>query len=242
MESPGEATPERIYASRVYFANYAIPNDQTSNPAPDMVLDEHIRKVWKGYSRYGWLALVNDGYKMGFRVCMQCGHAEVIDPVSMTRRKKKAGFEHKNPYSGKTCNGWVENYHLGHRFMTDILELRLALAMQGDEEILSFLYALLNGASDALDISRQDIHGTVYYRSDGPAFIIYDDVPGGAGHVKRIHDNLTPVLDAALKRVRDCECGLDTSCYNCLRSYQNQFVHDQLQRGLAAGILENLLL
>lgn len=241
VESPGESTPERIYASRVYFANYALPNDLTSNQAPEMVLDDRLRKVWKGYSRYGWLALVNDGYKMGFRVCMQCGYAEVIDPASMKRRKKQTGFEHKNPYSGKACNGRIENYHLGHRFMTDILELRLALTIRGDDAILSFLYALLNGASDALDIPRQDIDGTRYYQGGDPAFIIYDDVPGGAGHVKRIHDNLTSVLDAALKRVRNCECGLDTSCYNCLRSYQNQFVHDQLQRGLAAGILENLL-
>jgi ATP-dependent helicase YprA (DUF1998 family) len=111
----------------------------------------------------------------------------------------------------------------------------------GAEAELSFLYGILNGAVDALDIPQQDINGTIYYRSDGPAFVLYDDVPGGASHVKRIHDNLRLVFEAARKRLRDCECGEDTSCYNCLRSYQNQYFHDQLQRGIAAELLEKLL-
>ncbi|MCD6456906.1 MAG: DUF1998 domain-containing protein, partial [Methanophagales archaeon] len=38
---------------------------------------------------------------------------------------------------------------------------------------------------------------------------------GGAGHVKRLMDeqNLHDVLKSALTRVKNCTCGLETSCY-----------------------------
>nr|PZN60020.1 MAG: hypothetical protein DIU58_16800 [Sphaerobacter thermophilus] len=48
-----------------------------------------------------------------------------------------------------------------------------------------------------------------------------DDVPGGAGHVRRIGRALRPVLVEALEAVRDCSCGAETSCYECLRSFRN---------------------
>jgi hypothetical protein len=243
-DSTSETPPERIYAGKVYFANYALPDKQATNQLPEMILDQDVPSVWKGYSRYGWLAIVNDGYGRGFQVCPWCGFADVVDMTSgsaFSKKKKQTG--HINPINGKPCNyqGALRNYHLGHRFMTDVLELRVMIGFPSQDAELSFLFGIINGAVDALDIPRQDINGTLYYRSDGPAFILYDDVPGGAGHVKRIHDNILKVFQAARKRLAECECGADTSCYNCLRSYQNQFFHDQLQRGIAAELLEKLI-
>jgi len=49
------------------------------------------------------------------------------------------------------------------------------------------------------------------------------------------------VTESALKKVSSCECGEDTSCYNCLRNYRNQFYHDDLQRGMAIKLLEEML-
>jgi hypothetical protein len=34
-----------------------------------------------------------------------------------------------------------------------------------------------------------------------------------------------------------CECGQETSCYECLRNFYNQWCHDQLRRGLARDFL-----
>jgi hypothetical protein len=48
-------------------------------------------------------------------------------------------------------------------------------------------------------------------------------------------------MEAALERVSRCECGDDTSCYSCLRSYGNQMWHEQLSRGLAADVLRRIL-
>jgi ATP-dependent helicase YprA (DUF1998 family) len=127
--------------------------------------------------------------------------------------------------------------------MTDIMEVRFDLPLRSPNAIYSFLYALLDGASEALDIQRTDIDGTFYYRRGGeaPSFVLYDTVPGGAGHVEHIYNNLRAAAEKALERVENCECGKETSCYNCLRNYQNQRVHDLLQRGLAIELLQEVL-
>jgi len=38
-----------------------------------------------------------------------------------------------------------------------------------------------------------------------------------------------------------CGCGEDTSCYGCLRSFENQFYHEILERGIAHKYLSELL-
>lgn len=68
-----------------------------------------------------------------------------------------------------------------------------------------------------------------------------DTVPGGAGHASRLGARIPELLAAARERVARCECGPETSCYNCLRSYTNQLVHDKLSRGVALGILDRIL-
>ena len=109
--------------------------------------------------------------------------------------------------------------------------------------MMSLMYALLDGASDALGIRRDDVDGTLFYKDfrKPPHLILYDTVPGGAGHVERINNKLFQVAESALKKVSNCECGEDTSCYNCLRNYRNQFYHDDLQRGMAIKLLEVML-
>ena len=247
-KSPGEAPPQRIYATRTHFAHYRLPDKERSDEGesgiPQEVLDESLAggpvQVWKRYSRYGWLAVVNDGMGSGFMVCPFCGHAYLANQQPKGKKEKAA---HKNPLTGRDCNGSPSHYHLGHFFMTDVLETTFKLPMRSEGAIYSLLYAILDGASDALGIQRSDIHGAYYYQTAGasPSLIFYDDVPGGAGHVKRIYNNLRPTLEAALERLDRCECGLETSCYSCLRNYQNQFIHDKLQRGLAIDLLKRSL-
>ncbi len=237
-----EELPLRFHAGRVYFASYALPGQdgaQSEILDPEQVLDPSFSLgVWKRYSRYGWLAIVNKAMR-GFRVCTTCGYAE---PAFIGRQRRR-GKGHSAPLTGKQCSGLIKTFHLGHLFMTDVLELSFEVYFGGKEAILSALYALLDGASEALDIQRNDINGTFYYRSSGqpPSFILFDDVPGGAGHVKRIYENLKPAVEAALERLERCECGLETSCYNCLRNYQNQWAHDLLQRGAAIEVFRRIL-
>jgi ATP-dependent helicase YprA (DUF1998 family) len=242
--SPGETPPQRFYGSRVYFAEYRLPKSiEPENQ--EMVLDGSYYPVgvniFKRYSRYGWLAVVNNGLGRGFRICRYCGYAEPIQLSNIGVRAKRR--VHKNPLTDADCSGFFENYHLGHRFMTDVLEIKTSLNITKDAEVLSLLYALLDGASDTLGIRRQDIDGTIYPQGPDqpPTFILFDNVPGGAGHVLRIYDNLHSAFESSLDRVERCECGEETSCYNCLLNYNNQHFHDILQRGLALQSLRKIL-
>ncbi|KAA8720738.1 DUF1998 domain-containing protein [Corynebacterium phocae] len=67
-----------------------------------------------------------------------------------------------------------------------------------------------------------------------------NSAPGGAGVTSKAVDGFPKVLEAALKRVATCECDIDTSCYARLRSYSNQAIHRNLQRGIAFEPLECL--
>jgi ATP-dependent helicase YprA (DUF1998 family) len=140
----------------------------------------------------------------------------------------------------------IQTHHLGHEFITDVLELRFAglLASNPDYNLWwSVLFALLEGASQALGIRRDDLDGALYRHRESPlpALVLFDNVPGGAGHVRRVAEELAPTFQTALMRVDACECGEETSCYECLRNFRNQPYHDQLQRGLARDFLHEVL-
>ena len=106
---------------------------------------------------------------------------------------------------------------------------------------LSLKYAFLHGASRALQIERKDIDGVLFPEPSGQnwrqSIVLYDNVPGGAGHVKRIQDEIAQVIAAALEIV-DCSC--EKSCYRCLQEYANQWEHHLLDREPVAEFLRAL--
>lgn len=251
----GEARPKRTYATRVYFADYAPP-PAGSTPTPDEAeqqpeqvetLSSSQVQVWQRYSRFGELALVNPGpLRRGFRVCASCGFAEPTPLPQAQKRRQGQVPSHKNPRTGKSCKGLIQTHHLGHRFITDVLELRFdGLLVSNPDYSLwwSVLFALLEGASEALGIRRDDLDGTIYRRpgTSIPALVLFDNVPGGAGHVRRIADEPILTFQTAFERLDRCECGEETSCYECLRNYRNQAYHDQLRRGSARDFLGQVL-
>ena len=254
-KSPGEARPNRLYASRVYFADYAPPEQFTEQPiySPIEALSSSVGGVRCYYSRFGRLALVNSGQAgRGFNVCNTCGQAEPAPeptrPVVGVRSKSRQPRTHKNPRTGHDCSGFINVYHLGHEFSTDVLEIRFDGAeptSRRQEAPLwrSLLYAVLEGASSALGIRRDDLDGTLYFHTAAqpPALVLFDNVPGGVGHVARIREQIVPVFEAAGRRVANPCCGPETSCYECLRNYRNQPYHDELRRGIVDQFINNLL-
>jgi ATP-dependent helicase YprA (DUF1998 family) len=254
VRSPGEARPQKLYASRVYFAEYEFPQDEehpSSGPEFCIVtgLSSPDIQISTSYSRFGKLALVNGGIAgRGFRICEKCGFADMAPAptASGSRRTKGQMMGHTNPRTGKTCSGFLSTHHLGHEFLTDVVEIHFTgpLAMRADILVWrSLVYALLEGASQALNIRRDDMDGTlyVYKRGEPSSLVLFDNVPGGAGHVKRIADELEDVFQAAFRRVNNDCCGPETSCYECLRNYRNQPYHDELQRGLVRDFLYQIL-
>ena len=130
--------------------------------------------------------------------------------------------------------------HLGHEYLTDVVEITLP-GLHNEPIARSVLYALLESAQ-RLGISRDDVDGTARrFNRDQLSLVLFDTVPGGAGHARRLGANLRELAEAALDRVSKCECGDDTSCYSCLRSYGNQMWHEQLSRGAASTVLRGIL-
>lgn len=175
--------------------------------------------------------------KGGYLICDWCGWGAPV-----TSRPPRS---HPHLLQARDCTGPLQLRALAHPYETDIVEISFdELAASGSRRghWRSTLYALLEGASECLQITRDDIDGALYPKPGGrTALVIFDAVPGGAGSAIRIAENLGEVLAAALARVRRCDCGPETSCYGCLRSYRNQPFHTELRRDVVLEFLEPIV-
>jgi hypothetical protein len=233
-QKPKRATtrrPARQYASRLAFAGYM------GGQAPEFI--ERYRGIRLGTPRQGRLVSINAGKaNRGFRVCQQCGVADTIPLAGL-----KFQASHRSP-RGRECHGEVTyGVDLGHDFMTDVLEILLDTHLpMRKADWWSVGYAVAEGASSALGIKRDDLDLTVRLAPQcGYSVFLTDAVPGGAGHVARVHEHIPLVLHKALSRVETCACEETTSCYQCLRTYSNQRMHGSLSRGVAAAFLRAAL-
>lgn len=171
-----------------------------------------------------------------FHVCQNCG-------AGFEKRSKK----HKSPY-GNDCNGTLSPMALGHEFITDVVRVIFpGYPVAGDEYFShSLATSLVIGASEVLGVPQNDLNAVITH-SEGHAIspiVLYDNVPGGAGLVKKLEEKgiFREILEAAQNRVSgDCRCGENESCYGCLRSYRNQYLHHGLQRGPVLEYLSQLL-
>jgi len=128
--------------------------------------------------------------------------------------------------------------NLGYQFYTDILVINPPFwgEKKPNEAYLSLLYALLEGASQALDINREDIDG-ILYPSEDTELVIYDNVPAGAGFIREIYENFENILAKAEEIVSNCSCSEDSCCPSCILHYSNQYFADILQRQAALELI-----
>lgn len=234
----GERRPQKTYTTRVFYSG-----ESKSENIKMFTFDANVT-VRAETATQGKLAVINNAHGAGFMVCTTCGYTIMgEDSPPKTHRTS----------TNRPCRGkFFDRVSLGHEFLTDILELEFnGCPPQSEAFWLSLLYALLDGVSETLGINRDDIDGCLYPkkgRMSEPALILFDTVPGGAGHVKRVietDDILPRVAISVLAKLKACSCGAGqghSSCYGCLRNYQNQFCHDLLDRRIVIDFLEGILL
>jgi ATP-dependent helicase YprA (DUF1998 family) len=196
-----------------------------------------------------------------FYVCPKCGYSIASDEtsklkdyedyrigVSKIERLRNTKNRHKNPFGKGTCsNVALSKYCLHHEFKTDVAKITFCCDTSDNATMLSVMYALLNSFANELNIERRDIKACLTYKLTSGRLeheiIIYDAVPGGAGHSRRLVTQDGQVLQAVIKRaiklLETCEC--DPSCYRCLRSYENQKIHEILDRKKALSFLKQLV-
>ena len=175
-----------------------------------------------------------------FYSCQVCGYT-VIDKESNDRFKE---VEHRKLDHKKCESETLDKTALGHILKTDALIITFIKQLDKANS-LSILYALLEGMSFAFEIERKDLNGTITKEraTENTQIIIYDAVPGGAGHVKRLinKDGFKKALDSAYLKVNlDC-CDENTSCSNCLQNYYNQSYHGKINRKMAKEGIDEML-
>ena len=180
-----------------------------------------------------------------FYMCKECGYSDISTGNTLPQSIIK---EHNNYREFKCKNDVLDRVRLAHSFYTDVARFTIpfmdAEDTEGHSKALSFMYAFLEGMSTALNIERNDIDGILELNLDNHSYdmLIYDNVPGGAGHVKRLLDKqaIIRVLDDAYDKVNQDCCDEKTSCYNCLRNYYNQMHHNKLRRSYAKEYIKKL--
>ena len=232
-QKPGETRPPKAGYSTFHF------NDYATTPPDYEPLRVGGKEILLRSSRQGQITVINKGPgSSGFQVCSACGYAEPV-PSASTKRKGEPE-PHSRPGRSSKCTAPLRNRQLGHQFLTDVVEIQIPVSMQW-AEAQSTLYALL-AATYTIGIIRGDVDGTL---RPGPSqalsIILFDAVPGGAGHTKRIVERFPELLRAAYEVVANCECGRDSSCYGCLRTYSNTLHHDDLVRGSALSVIRQVL-
>lgn len=246
FESDGEVgrptliKPEKTYRGETSYVGYQAQVTKNSiclNHANIEIL----------FSQGDELATLNESH---FFVCKDCGYT-VIDEENYSNIKLQSHFNS----SGRKCtNNKLERYSLGYRFETDVVQIRFLNPRLTDRtQALSILYGLLKGASSYLDIEQNEISGSLQYFKTPEAnaglyaIILYDNTPGGAGHVRRIQEYgiIEGIIRETLSQMKACTCGgklMDSSCYTCLRNYYNQRVHDVLKRKYVVDFFDSILL
>lgn len=241
-KKPHEKRPDRTYSTRVFYTGVSTEKKTIPPPLPN----GHTRLIATNGAdaKFG---IINSGKNNGgFNICRQCGYTVL--------KESEIPNSHQTPFSQQCRGGTFEKFDLGHEFMTDMVKLVFEnhnSSIPKKEGIgfwQSLLYGLLDGVSDRLDIERNDIDGCIYFeKGQTAALVLFDSVPGGAGHVKRlVHEEkmLIKVLKKTLDNLSKCQCGGkdgQSSCYGCLKNYYNQYCHPNLKRGPVIQFLMHCL-
>ncbi len=194
-----------------------------------------------------------------FYVCPKCGFSYAADEtisgddeankaIKNKAHKIHTSNKHESLFGPYKCDSQVlHRYSLHHTFNTDVVKISFDCDTSDYNTMVSTMYALLYTMANEMNIERRDIKACLSLKIKNNihhfSIIIYDAVPGGAGHSRRLVTNdgmtLYHIVELAYKNMQKCSC--DPSCYNCLRSYENQKIHDKLDRSLAANFLKQLI-
>lgn len=231
-QKPGPRPPRRSWSGAVHVLAPPVEIKETSIALKGGHLDVVV-------GQRGRLIAVADGpVGMGFWLCDWCGYGSAR-ALHVSKPPK-----HNHLLRNQPCNGSQRLLDLAHVYETDLMTIDPLLpSFHGTQAAWkSVLYAVLESACDVLEIARDDLGGSLSPTgADQWSIVLFDTTSGGAGHVIQVEQHLLAVLQAALRRVSTCDCGPETSCYGCLRSYNNQRDHEELSRGAAAQVLQRLL-
>lgn len=188
------------------------------------------------YAGNGQLCVLNEP-RSGFQVCARCGGAAV----------EGEEIKHLHWCEKSSTSPRINRFNaLGTSFVSDVLELVFDIDSAPScvkEDWEAVMWALFTAAAKILDAPETELGGTIYENDmRGMSLLIYDDVPGGAGHARQLSDRVSELVEEAYRVVDGhCGCGEETCCYGCIANYYNQTRQGELSRGAAKKLLGALL-
>ncbi len=210
------------------------------------------------------LVVVNKGPgNLGFQVCESCGAAWPAGAATEQARHRRPFMVDSRVYSREAGSAWCsgplhqQGIYLGHRFLTDVLLLRLSLGFPlCDDPTTPWLTDALVTLSDALSLASslyldldpgelnagfRLVPAALAGANDAPRLqadiFLYDTASGGAGYAAEVGEELRTVLQRTAQLLCECPNNCERSCTQCLRHYGNRYWHARLDRHLAAGLL-----
>ena len=202
----------------------------------------------------GRLFVLNRGMsKQGYYRCDYCNYMVAVDTTERGLPPKS----HEHPETGAICRGQMNSKRkigLAHEFHTDVAIFRVAkpvpvpATIPQDEQSeylnnigITLCEAFRMAVVKLLEVPPSEIRCTYRYDNSALEIIAYDGVPGGAGYVQSIFDNISvqTLLDgitAALQCSKQC----DSACTSCLCDYSNQRYWDAFDRLLTIAYISQL--
>ena len=220
------------------------------------------------YREDGELLVYNEGsQKLGFAICLRCGYSESEEKWGNGAMGLARSFRGHSPLNsrrdqqGRWPFCWsrdtapvLRNQTLAARETTDVLLLDfsgcLPLEEQNDQALITTLaYALHRAAAELLQLDARELGvGTMPAGEAGGGLgvLLYDNVPGGAGHVRELLERGREWLERAgeimfVDESHDQRC--QSACLDCLLSFQaqNAMLQGHLNRPHALNVLSSLL-
>jgi hypothetical protein len=194
------------------------------------------------YREDGELLVYNAGDNgRGFVVCTTCGYA---DSEPATGDKYPSGFERhprlRDTNRKNTC--WkggrpstlpLRRQTLAARQTTDVLMLDFTACPGGavieESVVLTLAYAFQIAGARLLELDTRELGAMAApANAVGWGAVVYDNVPGGAGHVRELFDRSREWLEAALAVLvgppgHAARCA--TACLDCLLTFDAQMAH-----------------
>lgn len=189
-------------------------------------------RILKRYAGNGHLCVMN-APRAGFLVCSYCSAAAVGDQD--VKHLPWCERQHSTRYNA-----------LGTDFVSDVLELVFEIEdapFASPDDWEATMWSIFTAAAKILEIPETELGGTIYENEmHSISIMIYDNVPGGAGHALQLNDMVAHLIETAYSVVDGhCGCGEETCCYGCIANYYNQMKQAKLSRGAAKRILGALL-
>jgi ATP-dependent helicase YprA (DUF1998 family) len=185
----------------------------------------HMRLVNVGPSR-----LVRDQGRFGYPLCLVCGQSR----SPFASQTERDNFEEAHL---QRCGQRIQNVGF---YADDIADALMLQGCADPKEAYSLAEALRQGATEVLEMEREDLQVLTLPRpGGGPVDVmLYDPMTGGSGLLDQMIQQWEEVVAAALRITEQCPAQCDASCIDCLQNYRNQWSHQYLDRKLAAKLLK----